>query len=304
VVAIQIALIAEELPQILKFIVGREKPKKSLPAAGDLDEWFSFYKNHRRVMNSLAPPVMTDDFFIHGALLAGLKEILPTSQHEAAMELQRLAQGSYEMMSQLREMMGPVPFPPDEKFLAATISSIESEARTRLADGGPFDRVMASSAGQFSLRVWLPCWILYKTYPAVLLRRARRGCDASLERLVRLDKVVLADAAIARRWASVMLGSNEELKARYRKAMEGTPAVKLTAKAINHSLMGLISQIAMAMHCPVTAPEIAELFDRIARVRGGSDEQKEFGWAENLTRAIHRNRDWPSVAPIKFNPDN
>ena len=57
----------------------------------------------------------------------------------------------------------------------------------------------------------------------------------------------------------------------------------------------MISQFAIHFGKPVTAPQIQELFDRIERIRSGNPADPHIPAGEAFTKAIKRNKTWPSL---------
>lgn len=162
-------------------------------------------------------------------------------------------------------------------------------------DEALFDRLFASAAGQYWLCVWLPCVMYYRTYPPLLLRRAREGDDDALDRLLRLDESVVADPGILRRWHEIMHNGSGAERRRMLTAIAGRPKGRLDRKAMRLGLSGLISQFAIGFGCRVTAPEIKALFDAVERVRSGRIDTSLPESAEAYSKAVQRNRSWPSL---------
>ena len=81
-------------------------------------------------------------------------------------------------------------------------------------------------------------------------------------------------------------------------AVKGPPK-KLTAKAMGSGFAGLVSQMAMAFKQPVIEPEIRQLFGTVAQVqRQTMDDPNLPAKPEALSKAIQRNRNWPSFPMV------
>lgn len=271
--AVEIAASAEMVEGSLRQLIGRgdQKKKWQVPFI-QVEEWLSWYRRHREVRSAA--------WF--GATGKTLDEVFANCDRE-------LTQEENEYL--VRLFLG-VPFPPDKPTLRAMLKGTATDA-----DEGhtQLDQFTESQAGQFYWSVWFPCWMLHRTLPGNLLRKARLGDDDALDKLLRLDKSVIFDPGIKQRWHEVMKLGTVRDRQRFKRAMADGPKGKVTKKFVRIGLAGMISQMAKLFYCEVTAPEIRELFDSIARVRrNAADLHLPVG--TNLTRAIHRARDWPALS--------
>lgn len=172
---------------------------------------------------------------------------------------------------------------------------LENDQELAGEDEEGVDRMMHSAEGQFFFRVWLPCWLLYQSYPPLLMRRARRGDLDALDDLLRLDKSAICDPVLRRVWHEEVNSGNMGRRKRLLAAMAGRPKGRLTAKKMRANMGGLISQFASAFGCEVTEPEIKALFDRIAQARQGTHDVNLPLSPEARYKAIRRHRNWPSI---------
>ncbi len=215
------------------------------------------------------------------------------SPEEVAAEIATLSDA--EKLELVQPFIG-VPFPPDDgelrrmldHFDAASEPADEEEAEET-------DEFMRSAAGQFYLRVWLPCWIMHREYPPQLLFRARHGALDALEKLLRLDMSVVHDPRVAEHVHRITHAGTVRDRSLIANALAGKPKGKLDRRGVRYALMGLISQFALAFGTRVAAPDIARLFDGIERVRAGRQSDKFIPVGEALTKAVSRHRDWPSL---------
>ncbi len=259
-------------------------------------EWLAMYRRHRLMQDDLAAGVAPPSEFGASEVLDGCRELSRMDREDVAAEVAELPE---EVLQELLRSLVGTPFPPDVRTLRAMFEGFEAEAEVDDADDeARFDSMVASPAGQFYFRVWLPCWVLHREYPQRLLRAARCGDIDALERLLRIDKFVLADQRVAPHVARVMSEGPKVKRDQLLAALSGKPRERLTPKAVRSGLSALISQLAFLFRSSVTATEIAALFDGIEQVRTG-EVDVELPVAENLTRAIHRNRNWPSLPTQK-----
>jgi hypothetical protein len=125
-------------------------------------------------------------------------------------------------------------------------------------------KMLRAVEGQFFLRVWMPCFLLYRAYPPQLLHAAYLGNARALEKLLTLDKRLLQEPRIARlmqRWADE--GQDWNL-ARVARGIESRPkAVK--RKKVTYALAGLISAAYGLIGEKPDAPQVGAVFDLLAR---------------------------------------
>lgn len=271
--------------------------KVKLPPCPSLEEWLSFYQRHRELNDAVGafvvgPGLEASASEAHDGVTA-LQHTPPDEQRTAFEEVRAVAPESFGALANL---FVPTPFPPDEKFLRKILTDLESASEAEAEDQGVTPTgFLASAEGQFFIRVWMPCFVMYRTYPAPLLRQAGDGDLDSLEKLLRLDKSVVADPRIAHHWHAIMQGEDFKTRKRMLDAISGKPKGKLDKKGIRLALSSLISQWARAMKCEITAPQITELFDRIEQLRSGHADTALPESKEAFAKAVQRNRDWPSL---------
>lgn len=119
----------------------------------------------------------------------------------------------------------------------------------------------------FFFRVQAPCFMLYGTYPHMLLKKAQAGDDEALEKLIRLDKSIIFEPKI-----SEIIHQAQALKAQARmtmikKAFISTPKATFSLKKVKCLMGGLISYFSIKMNQKLSAVEIRNLFDAIAMDR-------------------------------------
>lgn len=134
----------------------------------------------------------------------------------------------------------------------------------------------------FFLRVVLMCLAEYETLPIHLLRKAWHSDELSIERLLRLDDVMIHDPRI-QRWITGSGGAQRvrrlQLAARW---MSDGPNGKNPRLRFKQSMAGLISAMSEKMFFvwkgrtivrqPLTARQIADLFDAAYRDKMGRRE--------------------------------
>ena len=155
----------------------------------------------------------------------------------------------------------------------------------------------------FLLYVWLPCWFLYGTLPAFLLRKARLGDPKSIDRLLRLNKMALHDPKLSEKFHQIEHDHPYQFKDIAKALLKG-PKVHLKRRQVKITLAGFLSKIALHYEIwlgyPVlTVPEIEELFHAYARDHGNKDGDPDlYGYTpESFFKAIQRARDFWTLLP-------
>ena len=118
----------------------------------------------------------------------------------------------------------------------------------------------------FFFRVWTMCWLVHFEPLVPLFRRARNGDVDALEKLVLLDRNVLQVPRIAKVWARLNEDNESPDFERIHRAMAKQPRlVKYDAYDAKADIAGLIAKMGDALGHPLTASQIGELFDALAR---------------------------------------
>lgn len=142
----------------------------------------------------------------------------------------------------------------------------------------------------FFLKVWSPCWLLYRQTPTRLYRSARLGNRDALEKLLRLDSSILHDPSIG----TAMLRIRAKRPSLYVDLLASAtkkPKVKITREKIKVSLAGFLSCLSAIIKQPLIEPDIRAFFDAVAedRGKGKTDFDLPYG-QEAFARAINRER--------------
>jgi hypothetical protein len=291
--AVQIAASPNELRDLILYTAFGVDPPKPLPSPPPQPELLSMYRRHRRMQNALAIADGITDDPKATEMLDTFREASRMNKEEVAAEI---AQCSEEELIAFMTPFAGMPFPPEVATLRVLLQELDAESRCSGDDEESLiDAALESSEGQYFLRVWWPCWFLYREYPPRLLRAARQGDIDALDRLLRLDKFIVGDPGVARRMGEYFTSGTPGQRKQLAAALEGRPKKRLTDKAIRSGLGALISQIAFLFRTTVTAPQIEELFNRIERVRTGRLRDPAVPTTETWAKAVRRQRNWPSL---------
>lgn len=116
----------------------------------------------------------------------------------------------------------------------------------------------------FELKIQLPCWILYQTFPVLLLHKARHGNIDALDKLLRLDKSAIFDPMIAKIWEYESRYPKKQRFKMISKALGSTPRETISRKGFKIFLAAVIEKIFSDFQQPICRPAIQKLFDSFA----------------------------------------
>ena len=205
--------------------------------------WLKLYRNPKRIWKGLF-----DAFGMHNSD-TGKSEIIRA-------EIIRMISGNKEKRSEESN---------------AVIEELKEEERKE------FLKNLTKPEMIFFIRVFAPCFTLYKTYPIELLKKAISGDDNALEQIIRLDKSVIFEPKISK-----IIHEAQVLRAKARmtmikKAFINQPkAIKM--ETIKFHLGGLISFFSILLKQKMAAVDIRNLYDAIACDRGIDAVDTDFGY--------------------------
>jgi len=299
-IALIIAVSAEDWLELFETVKAGKRIEGYIPLP-PINEWLNLYRNHRRVRRCLMSTLRNDesmarliDFYEH--ILHGHKKLRKTALKDFKKEIKKL---SYEEKQKSIKNIQEV-FQEHQKLIIKEVINEECEEKNDLDEESKqkIRELVSQPAILCFLRVWAPCFMLYGTYPPYLLRKARRGDEEALEKLIRLDKSVIYDPKIRE---IIHQASVEKRKGKIdiiTKALRASPKVKLDIRKVKYTLAGLISIISMSMGQKVTAAEINRLFDAIYQDTGKGHIDPDFIEEPRLiAQAINRSRTFWKIIP-------
>lgn len=290
--AVFVASQADTINGFLRLLY-RDKPKPTVfTTVFDNKEWIDFYYSHRLLLNGMFGIDSESDGRVTDVtdLLRNFRYFDKETQQALVSEFTSEFEKDAELFCKL--LIG-VPFPPPLELVAVCVEALDLEDETESLES--FEEFVGRASGRYFISVWFPCWFLHQTYPAKLLRKARRGCLDSFEKILRIDKAVLTDPVLRNRWTEIQMGDDSVLRRKFERAFNGTPKIRIHEKYVRHRITGLVSKVCEAFGTPVSASKIGRVFDLVAEVRG-QDHDEFIAWAENLTREVNRHRAWPSLS--------
>jgi hypothetical protein len=268
IVARQLAAGAEEVCELVNAVLSGKLLARLSPAP-PAREMLRMYRRHKAVQKAWA------EMMFGGAVGSGqedaatwqgaLDEVrkfdrLPENERRAILEA---AVQDEAAMQEMVRMWVEFAAEQGQELVADLNGSGDQEA--------PGDDQLTRPEVQFYIRVWLPCMIAYGEYAPRLFARARRGNQQALDKLLRVDKSILADPLVADQFhqahASGRFGALKGLAACIRN--RGKPLKRRQAKL---TVGAFISLLAKGMKIPITMPEIQELFDAVAEVKAKGEK--------------------------------
>lgn len=257
-----------------------------VPAFG---QWVNYYRHHRiwedEISDTLFPqePGAMRVFAWFRSMKSGMRNIkggieqfrllTPDEQREAI-------SGAYSFW---QEVDAASQAELEEELSGSTVPPLEAETLVRLP------------AFNFLLRVFLPCFIIHKCYPAHLLRKARAGDSDSLVALLTMDKALIFEPRIQAYACRLAMEEPDTFK-----TVIATPLNKTTPRISRKKMKtGFISLFSLAAQPfgGVDAPKVMAYFDWAHhRLTGELVDGDLPGKVHALPKTIQRKReDWSAL---------
>lgn len=256
IVAAQLVSTVQDMADEFKTIKLRRFASQKFPLP-HLHSWFAMYRSHRKTIQQIKN--------IFGVIYGrNLVRFLSELHKESQQELKRINDAPCPRQFSQEEIQESL------KLLHTIYSASEQELEDE------FNQVPASQAAKrrmarlvaekplelsFYIFVAVPCWTLYRTSPTLLYRKARQGDFESLEKLLRLDQLMLHDPAIGKQMISYRFNHSAS---KYRKLLDAAtkaPKGSSSKKNILLSQVGLLSTLSHLTVKPLTPQDLFELVD-------------------------------------------
>jgi hypothetical protein len=239
--ALMITAFANEYHELSESVHEGKRLEGDIPIPS-LETWFKLYRNPKRIWKGLS-----NAFGIHNS---------DTREGEIIRnEIVRMISGNKEKRSE--ESTAVI-----EELKEEAINDFTGEVKEE--ERKEFLKNLTKPEIIFFLRVFAPCFTLYKIYPIELLNRAISGDDKSLDQLIRLDKSAIFEPKISK-----IIHEAQVLKAQARMSMIKTaftsPPNAVKKETIKCQLGGLIVFITDLMRHKLKPSDIRKLYDAIAR---------------------------------------
>lgn len=290
-----VAIQARDIHELFEYTKQRRIFKHQFPFP-HLPSWFAMYRSHRKPLSFLKTLFTEFSQFSPDSIefgqnaLDGIQEVARNKQPET-IHITPEQHAQFEAVKQT--------------ILAESLQEIKDDLSSKPVDTEQktaFSSILSDDtlSGSFFMLVYVPCWLIYRTSPTRLYRKARQGNFESLEKLLSLDPLMLHDPVIGKRIQEFRL--NRKLS-KYEKLLEATwkdHQLHVTPQQMKYAAGGLLSGLASTLKYKLTAPEIQRLFNIVEYEFSGNLDDPDLAVGSSFARSIYRHREeWLKV----FQPD-
>lgn len=285
----QVATPAHDINQVFTQFKNRRVFSHQFPLP-HLPSWSQLYRSHRkpagflRIMFSEFSSFSPESVQLADSLSEGSKELCKNSVGKSPVQI------TAKDISKAKTLLDNAL---KESFL--DIKADFSDESATPSDQAAFSEMLSDMPleSSFFFLVSIPCWLLYRESPTHLYRKARTGDIDAIEKLLRLDALMVHDPMIGQQIQKLRF--NRKTSA-YRTLLEAplkSPKAKITRKKMKYAMAGFISALSSIIKPPLTEPEIRSLFDAVAQDSGrGAIDTDLPDSPESFYMAIKRDRDF------------
>ncbi|MGA2782863.1 MAG: hypothetical protein ABSF13_13275 [Smithella sp.] len=276
---------------------------RNFPLPSKIDQWLNLYRNHRKFNK-----VLTDAYSKLGS-----KEAEMVALYEFMLEcFKEIKKLTYEERKNLFENLSPAEsqniFTTSKKKVAEMQDGVmnlfkDDDKDINLnevseSEKKKYERFLKKPEMIFFLRVWIPCLLVYHTYPQKLLWKARKGNEEALDKLIRLDKMIVYDPKIKEIFYNAQNDNEKSKLNTITTAIQKKPKIIMDIKKMKYAIAGLISSMSEALGQKLAPAEIFALFKAIAN-DAGEETDDDIATAETFERAVNRYNNLWQIIPIK-----
>ena len=291
----QLAITARDIHEAFQNTKQRRIFKHQFPFP-HLPNWSAMYRSHRKPLVFLRQ--LFANFSSFGAESIEFGENVFDEARELARNIHTEIQISTpEEIEQIKPVM--------ENMLAESLQEIKDDLSPPPVDQSKKAQMLTllqqmNIESSFFVLVTVPCWLIYRTSPTRLYRKARQGNFDALEKLLSLDPLMLHDPSIGKQIQKLRL-NNKSFK--YEKLLAATLKehhLNITAQQMKYAAGGLLSAFAKILKQKLTAPDIQKLFDAVTKDFDKEIADSDLPAGDSFARAIFRyQQEWLKV----FQPD-
>ena len=199
--------------------------------------------------------------------------------------------------SQWKKVTGYRPSPKEQNFVGRILRRLLLASFTLLqntllnkpvnqkAKDEILNQVKTNIEFAFFIKVTAPCWIFYGMPPVNLYRRALQGNYEAIEKLLRLDSLMIHEPKISENISKYRFGSSSNAYEQLLAAPNRVIDVPKNLKNIKYSIGGLISALSQIIGRPLTAPQIRSLFNAIVKesdpIEYNNEKPEDLDFPEN-----------------------
>jgi hypothetical protein len=295
---------AQDCLEFLEMFKSRRLARK-IHFRSNPDQWLNLYRDHRKLYKGVTAALRnldkesSDAVDFYEFVINSFNESKKMEMEEKRKALESLSQEELEntftvVKESVREL---------EDWVIKLFRNNENEESKELTEKEIKKRAEKFFQKQeiiFFLRLYIPCVLIYGIYPVKLLWKARKGNEDAIEKLLRLDKMIIYDSKIKQ---IIWQTQNEEKRRKFDLMMKEIikePKIRLEIKRVKYSLAALISIISKAIGQNLFAPEIQKLFDAIARDKDENNlVDEDIATGESFETAIWRYREFWQIIPYE-----
>jgi ribosomal protein S17E len=278
---------------------------RNFPLPSNIDQWLNLYRNHRKLNKGLTDAYRklgseeSKNADIYELVLKSFKELKKLTYEERKRIFENLS--TAESQNVFTESKNKVAGMQDRVMNLFKDNDTEINLNeVSESDKKKYEKFLKKPETIFFLRVWIPCFLVYRTYPQRLLRKARKGDEEALDKLIRLDKMIVYDPKIKEIFYNAQDDDNRRSTINtITTAIQKNPKIIIDIKKMKYAIAGLISSISQALGQKLTAAEIGKLFNAIAKDSGEITGDDDITVGETFEKEVKRYRDLWQVMPRK-----
>lgn len=249
----QIISTVQDMAEEFKTIKLRRFASQKFPLP-HLPSWFAMYRSHKKTVQQIKD-IWTAAYGRN--FVQFFSELLEELQ-ERKTQRKPLPSLSPEEVKDSIDLLQTMLFASEQaledEFNQVPVKQAATRRMRKLIEKNPLEL-------SFYLFVATPCWALYRTSPTLLYRKARQGDFDSLEKLLRLDQLMLHDPTIGKQIISYRFNHSSS---KYRKLLDAAtkaPKGSGSLKNILLSQVGLLSATSHLTVKPLTPQDLFELVE-------------------------------------------
>lgn len=288
-IAIILGMIPSAIQGLCKYLT--EQNVHTTLSRSDIETWTGLYKKHRLVYRALYRDLQKED-----------NSWIVLQSKPARLLLRTICAGTPEQRKRLLRTWETIAEGDAGRYIE-DISAAMSAWLEELAQDKPTTNTTLESWPLelvFYVKIYVFCWLEYKEHFTTIYRKARQGDFDAIEKLLRIDPLVLRDRFILENYTTAPRSVSHKLQV----ACNNPRKDFLKISHIKSSFCGFIS--AFFEHVgqqPLTPVQIRELFDSLARDRerepGDEDLPDEYDAFRKAVKRYHRL--WLPMLKTSFN---
>lgn len=284
--AINYALIAREKCEALRHIKDRSVFGHHFPLP-DFTSWFSMYQSRK-------PLLAYKRFISRSSEITNKKIILMIAFRRSIRDIKRNPQKYRNLTISSQELKEALEY--WENLCSETFTEIREEISKTPLDAAAQDKIKGALASDelslgFYFLVYAPCLLLYEVSPATLYRKALQRDVTAIQKLLKLDPLILHDPAIGLQIQSVRLYGKANDYLDILNAITRQP--KINYKQLSDERRSVKSDhgaeifvLTKALNNPLEVPQIRSLYDALAADYDGTLEDTDIKSPESFDKTI------------------